>query len=139
MALEPSWILESLLARKTGNRFFTFRMLCNTAIESVQNTEVHFLRFNSRFANRFSFTTRTAAVNSSLGMDIDLRGATLAFPIKKAQKILPSLFFTRKYVTALYAALYAALEVFGKVCSSELKTHPKSKSFRAQGIASSSK
>jgi len=50
-------------ATKDGNRLLSFRMLCKTTLESVQNTEGLGSRFSSFFTERSSSTAIIAAIN----------------------------------------------------------------------------
>ena len=75
-------------ATKIGNRFVSLCIICNAAVESVQYTDLELGNFSSFCTIWQSQTDNTAAVNSSLGIETALIGATQALPITNEQWIL---------------------------------------------------
>ena len=74
-------------ATKIGNRFVSLCIICYTAVESVQYTDLQLGKFSSFCTIWQSRTDNAAAVNSSLGIDTALIGATRALPMTNEQWI----------------------------------------------------
>ena len=68
-------------ATKIGNRLVSLCVICHSAVESVQDTDLQLGKSSSFCTVWQSQTDNTAAVNSSLGIDNVLIGATRALPI----------------------------------------------------------
>ena len=72
------------------------------AVESVQKVKTTG-RSNSAFNRQDKHTARTAAVNSNLGIDIDLIGANLDFPKRNKQWTKPFVSIMQRYEHVPYA------------------------------------
>ena len=78
-------IIDTLFETKTGNRFFALRIICSTALESLQKVEVQSGICSALRKNMSSLTDNTAPDSSSRGIDIVFMGANRDLLIKREQ------------------------------------------------------